>query len=96
MTIETPGWEQMRAGRRPKSRNDGLDELAALALGSGPGADLLDALRHRYFDGAFSSEAPETALRARIANQQFVLMLEQARDRGRAALDAAAKAKNPT
>lgn len=90
MTIETPGWGEKRGVATPR-RDDDLDRLAAAVLSGGPGADLLTELRKRYFERPMNPDAPEGALRARIAQQQFIISLEQHRDRGLAALAAKPK-----
>jgi hypothetical protein len=70
-----------------------FDERCAVALSGPAGVGFMKALRARYIDSRENPLASAEALRVRVTQQQFVRDLEDARDRGLAAL--AAKRKAP-
>ncbi len=83
--------EQRRAQHRDRQNaaevigDPAFDRLCASVLLSGPGAELLQMLRKRTIEAADNVLAPESALRVKAAQSQFVRDIEAAVERGRKA-----------
>jgi hypothetical protein len=64
-----------------------FDVICGRLLSTRDGQEFLVRLRHRHFETGGSPLADEPSLRVRAANQQFVLEIERARDRGLAVIN---------
>lgn len=88
------GWEALAERRQQHRASQGaaevigdpeFDRLCAAVLLNGPGAELLRMLRKRTIEAPDAVMAPESALRVKAAQSQFVRDIEAAVERGRKA-----------
>lgn len=95
--MRTPSWDEFDRGRQaevsaPSADGRNFFELCAIVFSSGPGRELLAAMRARTIEQRTPANAPDTVLREAEAQRRFVADLELACARG-AELLAAKKAK---
>lgn len=59
-----------------------FDETSAIALATGPGRKLLQALRDKYVEVRINPTVPEEHLRAFVAKRELVIELERSVENG--------------